>query len=169
MKFVDECHISTKNDQQTWGYAPRGEVCIVDDNFVRRERHTVVGIISIYEFLTRKMQAGSMNTADYTGFIIIDALAELTPGDKLIFDNAGIHEYEFYIRILGFLGVTVYWLPPYSPHLNPIELVWRGMKKKMSSVRELTRVEPVAAAELSLETYYDKDLSSLYAACGYYR
>ena len=60
MKFVDEWHISTKNGQETWGYAPRGDTCVMYDNFVRRERHTVVSITSIYGLLSHKIQAGSM-------------------------------------------------------------------------------------------------------------
>ena len=112
---------------------------------------------------------GSINGLDYRLFILFDALSVLKPGDKLISDNASVHKDNIYIEILALLGVTVYWLPPYRADLNPIELVWRGMKKKMRSIHELTSLDPVAAAELSLECYYNKDLSGLYAACGYRR
>ena len=63
MKFVDECHISTKN---------------------------VVGIVGIDGLLAHRMYQGRMNQVDYTDFMMIDGLATLQAGDRLIPDNAAI-------------------------------------------------------------------------------
>jgi transposase len=30
------------------------------------------------------------------------------------------------------LGIVLVYLPPYSPDLNPIEQVWRGVRRKIS-------------------------------------
>ncbi|MBR0370796.1 MAG: transposase [Methanobrevibacter sp.] len=29
------------------------------------------------------------------------------------------------------LNITLIYLPPYSPHLNPIEQIWRQMKREI--------------------------------------
>jgi len=37
-------------------------------------------------------------------------------------------------EVAKFLNIKLIYLPPYSPKLNPIEQVWRSMKKKISSI-----------------------------------
>jgi transposase len=49
----------------------------------------------------------------------------------VILDNASIHKAKAIQPILAHLkqqGLTLYFLPPYSPELNRIELLWHKMK-----------------------------------------
>ena len=62
---------------------------------------------------------------DYRKFILLEALYVSQPGDYLITHNATIHKDQIDINILTFVGVTVWFLPPYCPQYNPIELIWR--------------------------------------------
>ena len=39
----------------------------------------------------------------------------------VIMDNASIHHVDGVVALLETLGVLVFYLPPYSPELNPIE------------------------------------------------
>jgi transposase len=53
------------------------------------------------------------------------------PGDVLVMDNCRTHwgDTETVLRaILGSVGVNLVYLPPYSPELNPIELVFNYFK-----------------------------------------
>lgn len=51
----------------------------------------------------------------------------------MIFDNASFHVSEETLRTVGKAfeskRVEIYLLPPYSPTLNPIEQLWRELKK----------------------------------------
>ena len=40
----------------------------------------------------------------------------------IVMDNATIHHVDGVVELLENLGILVYFLPPYSPDLNPIEL-----------------------------------------------
>lgn len=51
----------------------------------------------------------------------------------VILDNASIHRARYIqpmLEILKARGVTLYFLPPYSPELNRIEILWRHIKYK---------------------------------------
>lgn len=54
----------------------------------------------------------------------------------LIVDNASIHKSK---KIKKFLekhkDVKIYYLPPYSPEYNPVEIVWRLLKKEVLGAR----------------------------------
>ena len=47
----------------------------------------------------------------------------------LILDNYSVHKSQFIKKVANILNITLIYLPPYSPHLNPIEQLWRKMKK----------------------------------------
>ena len=47
----------------------------------------------------------------------------------LILDNYSVHKFQFIKKVANILNITLIYLPPYSPHLNPIEQLWRKMKK----------------------------------------
>ena len=56
----------------------------------------------------------------------------------VILDNASIHKAKGIQHIIEFLekqGVTLYFLPAYSPELNRIEKLWHLMKYTWMSVR----------------------------------
>lgn len=47
----------------------------------------------------------------------------------LILDNYSAHKSAFIKKIALILKIELIYLPPYSPHLNPIEQIWRQMKR----------------------------------------
>ncbi len=49
----------------------------------------------------------------------------------LILDNYSVHKSVFIKKIALHLNITLIYLPPYSPHLNPIEQIWRQMKREI--------------------------------------
>ena len=50
----------------------------------------------------------------------------------LVVDNARIHIAREARRIADELDIVLVYLPPYSPHLNPIEFIWRDCKRDLS-------------------------------------
>ena len=47
----------------------------------------------------------------------------------LILDNYSVHKSQFIKKVVNILNIKLIYLPPNSPHLNPIEQWWRKMKK----------------------------------------
>ena len=49
----------------------------------------------------------------------------------LILDNYSVHKSVFIKNIANILNICLIYLPPYSPHLNPIEQLWKMMKNRI--------------------------------------
>lgn len=52
----------------------------------------------------------------------------------IILDNYSAHKSKIAKNFAKFLNIKLIFLPTHSPKLNPIEQVWRAMKKKISSI-----------------------------------
>lgn len=52
----------------------------------------------------------------------------------LILDNYSVHKYAFIKKIALHLNIVLIYLPPYSPHLNPIEQISRQMKREIKQI-----------------------------------
>lgn len=58
-------------------------------------------------------------------------LPTLNPGDVIIMDNLRAHNADFNWRKFKRRKVKIMRLPPYSPDLNPIEMMWSVVKNKL--------------------------------------
>jgi len=52
----------------------------------------------------------------------------------LILDNARAHIAGKTKRLAKSLNITLVFLPPYSPDLNPIEQIWKSIRRRVSQV-----------------------------------
>lgn len=50
----------------------------------------------------------------------------------LVLDNHSAHRAQYTRNTAEQLGITLVFLPPYSPFLNPIEPVWKSLKRDLS-------------------------------------
>jgi len=53
----------------------------------------------------------------------------------IILDNFRAHHSRKVAECAEELDITRVFLPPYSPHLNPIEFIWKTLKRIVSKVR----------------------------------
>jgi len=59
----------------------------------------------------------------------------LRPGDIVIADNLAAHKVRGVEQILAAAGAVMWYLPPYSPDLNPIELCFAKLKSIVRAAR----------------------------------
>ena len=50
----------------------------------------------------------------------------------IILDNFRSHHAKLTTETAGKLNIDLIFLPPYSPHLNPIEFIWKTIKRELS-------------------------------------
>src|SRR5213075_397004 len=62
----------------------------------------------------------------------------LKPGDIVIIDNLGSHKGKAVRRAIRAVGAKLFFLPPYSPDLNPIEQVFAKLKTLLRKAAERT-------------------------------
>ena len=63
-----------------------------------------------------------------------DALIKtLHKGDIVVMDNMSSHKVAGVIELIKSVGAEIKYLPPYSPDLNPVELMWLKLKSELRS------------------------------------
>jgi len=71
---------------------------------------------------------GALNGDIFQVYIAQLLAPSLKPGDIVIMDNLSSHKVSGIIQTIEAVGASVMFLPPYSPDLNPIELMWSKIK-----------------------------------------
>ena len=80
-----------------------------------------------------------MNRAIFTQYVRQYLVPELKPGDIVILDNLSSHKSTEAAALVDACGATLLFLPPYSPDLNPIEMVFAKLKHLLRKAGERSR------------------------------
>ena len=72
----------------------------------------------------------------------------------MILDNCRIHKTPEVLQTAETMDIHLCFLPPYSPQLNPIEIIWKTMKRVLSRFNPTSRgqVESVVVDTFSKES-----------------
>jgi transposase len=71
---------------------------------------------------------GPINGRSFLAYVEQILVPTLTPGDIVIMDNLGSHKGKPVRQAIRAAGAKLFFLPPYSPDLNPIEQVFSKLK-----------------------------------------
>lgn len=71
---------------------------------------------------------GPINGRSFLAYVEQMLVPCLRPGDVVIMDNLGSHKRQAIRRAIRAAGAKLFFLPPYSPDLNPIEQVFSKLK-----------------------------------------
>lgn len=88
-------------------------------------------------------------------------------GDCIVLDNLTAHKTVKVQAEFAALGVEVFYLPPYSPDLNPIEKCWSKLKTYLRQTAARTYVALSEAVSAGLETITASDAANWSRHCGY--
>lgn len=98
------------------------------ESFIAAQRGT--------QILSPFCYGGTCNTDLFNVWLKDFLIPELKPGQVVIMDNAAFHKSQSTKKLIEEAGCRVFFLPPYSPDLNPIELFWANLKKKVRGLLE---------------------------------
>lgn len=73
------------------------------------------------------------------------------PNSVLILDNVGFHKNEIFRKVCDFVGIKLLYLPPYSPHLNVIELFFNALKMNLKKYPTLCSKSVRIVAKVIIE------------------
>ena len=71
---------------------------------------------------------GPINGVSFRAYVEQFLLPTLVPGDIVIMDNLGSHKGQAVRQLIRTAGAKLFFLPRYSPDLNPIEQVFAKLK-----------------------------------------
>jgi transposase len=92
---------------------------------------------------------------------------KLKRGDVVVMDNLRAHKMTRVIEVIQSTGAEVWFLPPYSPDLNPIEKMWSKIKAYLRKIKARTKEELWQAIGAALKTVTASDAIGWFESCGY--
>ena len=94
-------------------------------------------------------------------------LPTLRPGDIVIMDNLGSHKGKAVRQLIRAAGAKLFFLPKYSPDLNPIERVFAKLKHLLRKAAARTVDTVCAAIGEALQAFTPKECANYFANSGY--
>jgi transposase len=110
---------------------------------------------------------GAINRDVFDAFVEQVLVPELKPGDVVILDNLSSHKGEHARCLIEACGARLAFLPPYSPDLNPIEMVFSKIKQLLRSLGCRTRDALWQAMQSVLDKVTATDAANCFRHCGY--
>ena len=116
-----------------YGYAPRGEK-VTGEVLGKKFARTNLIAAQIGSHLIAPMYYNeNTDSAIFEVWFEGRLMPLLSPGHVVMMDNASFHRKEKLRKIAARYHVSVLFLPPYSPDLNPIEKTWANIKRWLKS------------------------------------
>ena len=81
---------------------------------------------------------GPINGESFAAYVEQVLVPTLKEGDMVVLDNLGSHKGAAVRLMIRAVGARLFFLPPYSPDLNPIEQVFAKLKHRMRDAAERT-------------------------------
>jgi len=110
---------------------------------------------------------GAMNTDTFEVYARQCLAPSLRPGDVVIMDNLSSHKSEATRQAIEAADAELWFLPPYSPDLNPIEKLWSKAKSWLRRVCARTFDAIGAALADVLRKVTPTECSNYFRSCGY--
>ena len=110
---------------------------------------------------------GAVNADVFQAFVGQVLLPTLRPGDVVILDNLSSHKRQQTRELIERVGAELVFLPPYSPDLNPIEMVFAKVKQLLRSLEARTREALWTAMQGVLDRVTGSDALNCFRHCGY--
>ena len=81
---------------------------------------------------------GPTDAAVFRAYVQHVLVPSLRPGDIVVMDNLAPHKSPAVAEAIEAAAAQVWFLPPYSPDLNPIEKMWSKVKAFLRQVKART-------------------------------
>ena len=133
--FVDETGADRRNLLRKHAYSIRGRSMRDHALLARGEHISAIGIMSSAGLLDVGIVIGGTDGDAFYSTIQKHLLPHLMPFDVVnphsvvILNNCAIHHIHEVTAMIEEVGAIIHFLPPYSPDLMPIELLFSKVKK----------------------------------------
>jgi transposase len=149
------------------GRAPRGERLIDKVPHGHWKTTTLIAALGIGGVRCSTVVDGAVNRDVFDSFVEQVLAPELRPGDVVILDNLSSHKSEKARKIIESRGARMEFLPPYSPDLNPIEMIFSKVKQLLRSRACRSREALWTAVQSVLDRITPSDAANCFRHCGY--
>ena len=127
----------------------------------------MISAISLKGYQAPMVIKGATNKEVFKVYVEKFLLPTLKKGDCVILDNLSAHKGSEIRELVESVGAELWFLPPYSPDLNPIEKMWSKVKSILRKLKARTEAELITAIAQALEHVTPQDVKGWFKSCGY--
>ena len=149
------------------GRAPVGQRLVERVPHGHWKTTTLIAALGIGGVRCSTVVDGAVNGDVFEAFVGQVLAPALRPGDLVVMDNLSSHKRARTRELIEAAGAAVLFLPPYSPDLNPIEMVFAKVKHLLRSLACRTRDALWNAMQWVLDQVGGSDAANCFAHCGY--
>jgi len=135
--FIDETWIKT-NMAPLRGWGPRGRRLRGFAPHGHWRTLTFLGALRCDGLVAPCVFEGPINGVCFRAYVEQLLVPTLRPGDIVVMDNLGSHKSIAIRQLIQAAGARLWFLPPYSPDLNPIEQAFAKIKHWMRDAQKRT-------------------------------
>ncbi len=133
--FIDETWVKT-NMTPRYGRCARGRRLIAKAPHGHWRTLTFLAALRADRIEAPCVLDGPINGRSFLAYVEQILVPTLAPGDIVVMDNLGSHKGRAIRRAIRTAGAKLFFLPPYSPDLNPIEQVFAKLKTLLRKAAE---------------------------------
>jgi transposase len=133
----------------------------------RFERTSILATVRLSGVNAPVTFRGTLNGEVFALYVKYVLAPTLNVGDVVFLDNLSSHKVSGVLDPIFERGAFVWFLPVYSPDLNPIELVWSKVKSVLRKLKARSFEELQAALKTALNTITLYDIKNWFKHDGY--
>jgi transposase len=147
--------------------APRGQRAVGTAPGSRGKNRTLITALTLAGIGPGLLLDEAIDRETFDGYILHRLAPTLTPGQIVVVDNLKVHYSDRAKAAIEARGAQLWYLPPYSPDLNPIEEAFSKVKTFLRSAAPRTLEAHSAAIWAALRTVTPQDATGWFAHAGY--
>ena len=110
---------------------------------------------------------GAMDADAFGVYVERILVPTLQGGEIVVVDNLSAHKHPRVAEMVHAAGAELWYLPPYSPDLNPIENMWSKVKSILRTSAQRSCDGLVHAIGSAFDKVTPADLHGWFTHCGY--
>ena len=166
--FIDETWTKT-NMAPLRGWSPRGQRLMAKVPHGRWTTMTFLAALRHDRVDAPWLIDGPINGESFRLYIDKVLIPTLRPGEIVIMDNLGSHKSSAVRHALRSVGAKLFFLPKYSPDLNPIEMLFSKLKHSLRKAAKRTEQAVYEAFSDILPTVSSIECANYFVKAGYSR
>jgi transposase len=164
--FIDETWAKT-NMAPRRGWAPRGHRLAARTPQAHWKTLTFIAALRCDQITAPVVFDGPINGESFLAYVEQALVPTLAPGDVVVLDNLGSHKGKAVRAAIRAAGAKLFFLPPYSPDLNPIEQVFAKLKHALRNAAARTIDTTSNAIAAALKTFSPTECQNYLRNSGY--
>jgi len=164
--FIDETWIKT-NMAPLRGWGTRGERLIAHVPHGHWETMTFIGALRHDRIEAPWVLDGPINAEAFKTYVRAELIKTLKPNDIVVLDNLNSHKGKAVRAMVKAIGARLFFLPSYSPDLNPIEQAFAKIKHAMRKAMGRTVEAVESAVAKTIDTITPQECANYLANAGY--